>query len=262
MGLAHEAAARITRAQGSLRLAVDITALILSCNTGKPPEKTHGTQALPSPVLNFPSMFCPNCRAEYRPGFVRCADCDVPLVAALAARDTAQPMNSGRMELLWEGDDLALHTSLLAELQAAGIHCFSQAMNTYPGVHGYDPFPIRPMTASGHQVAVLSSDLQVAQEILEKLLDQEPPNLELPAQLESSDAPFEASPTSEEEFAREIWAGDDEELTSFLRDALRENQIPLRSEKAGPQTKIYVQPSQEKRAREVVREVIDAVPPK
>lgn len=27
--------------------------------------------------------FCPECRAEYRPGFWRCADCDVALVASL-----------------------------------------------------------------------------------------------------------------------------------------------------------------------------------
>lgn len=28
-------------------------------------------------------MFCPECSAEYREGFSRCSDCDVPLVAAL-----------------------------------------------------------------------------------------------------------------------------------------------------------------------------------
>ena len=27
--------------------------------------------------------FCPRCKSEYRPGFSRCADCDVELVAAL-----------------------------------------------------------------------------------------------------------------------------------------------------------------------------------
>ena len=27
-------------------------------------------------------MICPGCGAEYRPGFTRCADCDVPLVEA------------------------------------------------------------------------------------------------------------------------------------------------------------------------------------
>ena len=37
-------------------------------------------------------MFCPVCRDEYRPGFTRCATCDVELVPALgqAARPVAQ----------------------------------------------------------------------------------------------------------------------------------------------------------------------------
>jgi hypothetical protein len=34
-------------------------------------------------------MFCPNCGAEYRPGFVRCSDCGVNLVASLPARTAA-----------------------------------------------------------------------------------------------------------------------------------------------------------------------------
>jgi Putative prokaryotic signal transducing protein len=28
-------------------------------------------------------MYCPKCRSEYRPGFTRCKDCDVTLVAEL-----------------------------------------------------------------------------------------------------------------------------------------------------------------------------------
>ena len=35
-------------------------------------------------------MFCPLCKAEYRPGFTRCADCDVPLVHELS-RDQPGP---------------------------------------------------------------------------------------------------------------------------------------------------------------------------
>ena len=30
-------------------------------------------------------MFCPQCKAEYRSGFTRCSDCDVPLVTSLPA---------------------------------------------------------------------------------------------------------------------------------------------------------------------------------
>jgi len=29
-------------------------------------------------------MFCPKCRAEYREGFLKCADCDIELVGELA----------------------------------------------------------------------------------------------------------------------------------------------------------------------------------
>jgi hypothetical protein len=29
-------------------------------------------------------MFCPQCRAEYREGFLRCSDCDIPLVDQLS----------------------------------------------------------------------------------------------------------------------------------------------------------------------------------
>jgi hypothetical protein len=36
-------------------------------------------------------MFCPNCRAEYRPGFARCSDCDVELVENLPPPNTQDP---------------------------------------------------------------------------------------------------------------------------------------------------------------------------
>jgi hypothetical protein len=36
-------------------------------------------------------MFCPVCRDEYRPGFTRCATCDVELVAALDGGAAAKP---------------------------------------------------------------------------------------------------------------------------------------------------------------------------
>ena len=32
-------------------------------------------------------MFCPQCKAEYRPGFIKCSDCHVELVETLAPPD-------------------------------------------------------------------------------------------------------------------------------------------------------------------------------
>jgi hypothetical protein len=36
-------------------------------------------------------MLCPKCRAEYRPGFTRCSDCDVELVEELPPVDPQDP---------------------------------------------------------------------------------------------------------------------------------------------------------------------------
>jgi len=43
-------------------------------------------------------MFCPQCHTEYRPGFDRCADCDLPLVQTLP-----EPPPPTAPEELYEG---------------------------------------------------------------------------------------------------------------------------------------------------------------
>ena len=40
-------------------------------------------------------MFCPQCRAEYREGFFRCTDCDIPLVDQLSADRSVTDRQSG-----------------------------------------------------------------------------------------------------------------------------------------------------------------------
>lgn len=41
-------------------------------------------------------MFCPECRAEYRPGFTECKDCGLPLVVALEVPRQEEPPESPR----------------------------------------------------------------------------------------------------------------------------------------------------------------------
>jgi hypothetical protein len=36
-------------------------------------------------------MFCPGCKAEYRPGFTRCSDCEVELIDKLAETEPDRP---------------------------------------------------------------------------------------------------------------------------------------------------------------------------
>ncbi|HEX4582436.1 MAG TPA: hypothetical protein VH139_10255, partial [Acidobacteriaceae bacterium] len=79
-------------------------------------------------------------------------------MTSLIAEDAdAEPTPTGRLDLLWEGENLALHTSLLAHLDAAGIRYFTRPLGVFPGVRRWDLFPIQPMTRFGYQVAVLSS---------------------------------------------------------------------------------------------------------
>ena len=78
-------------------------------------------------------MFCPQCKAEYRVGFIRCSDCDVELVDHLPvempaeAEEVARKFEAGRFEAAPElvvirtfqsGLDADLAKSVL---QAAGI---------------------------------------------------------------------------------------------------------------------------------------------
>ncbi len=74
-------------------------------------------------------MICPECRAEYRESFVRCADCGVALVhstpGALVAPEQGYDQATQDEEdpfcLFWRGDDPRLQGELCQVLGEAGI---------------------------------------------------------------------------------------------------------------------------------------------
>ena len=76
-------------------------------------------------------MFCPQCKAEYRQGFTRCADCDVDLVCEPpAAVNGLGPWGKAgaRAEVsddpfcsFWRGDDPRVHAELCELLNEEGI---------------------------------------------------------------------------------------------------------------------------------------------
>ena len=78
-------------------------------------------------------MFCPVCKAEYRPGFARCADCDVDLANTLApeAFQAIQAwenplLSGGYTELLWNGEDPHFYLRLLWAVGRIGIPCLGR----------------------------------------------------------------------------------------------------------------------------------------
>jgi hypothetical protein len=58
-----------------------------------------------------------------------------------------------------------------------------------------------------------------------------------------------------------VWAGSDPRTIEFLTAAMRENDIPIRTASDDGLTIVYVPPSNAARAREIVREITEGVPP-
>src|SRR2546428_6483776 len=102
-------------------------------------------------------MFCPQCKAEYRQGFTRCADCDVDLVYTLPATESdsakisqaASPVESDEDPFcsFWKGDDARIHAELCSVLDDADIphktvrrqdHLFN--LSNYPAFQVGVPF--------------------------------------------------------------------------------------------------------------------------
>src|SRR5258707_4038589 len=73
-----------------------------------------------------PIMFCPDCKAEYLPGVIRCSDCDVDLVEALSPSDNSAKNelidgSLGTIKRLWSGKDEERCITLCERLKAVGI---------------------------------------------------------------------------------------------------------------------------------------------
>jgi hypothetical protein len=171
----------------------------------------------------------------------------------------AQPQ--GAFIMLWAGEDPALHSALLEELESAGIPFIDKPMGDDEVAPTADPLPIDWKPRFGFEVAVRSEDYAAAEPILEKLLGDEPADVELPARDET---PGQEPPlvfATETHPAVEVWAGSDDHIAQFLTAAMQENEIPMHLENSGEQTKISVSAANEARAREIVREIVEAAPP-
>jgi hypothetical protein len=84
--------------------------------------------------LSAAHMFCPNCHAEYRQGFIRCADCEVELVAelpnaAMVPRGRSEPDEAGGVNEnpedpfceFWKGEDPRIHAEICELLDQEGV---------------------------------------------------------------------------------------------------------------------------------------------
>ncbi|MGB2590729.1 MAG: hypothetical protein WBG02_18210 [Candidatus Acidiferrum sp.] len=168
----------------------------------------------------------------------------------------------GSLVMLWAGEDPVLHSSLLEALQSANIPFIDRATGDDDVAPAADIFPIDWKRQFGFEVAVPSTSLVAAEEILEKLLDEEPVDMELRAdESVSPPAVAEAKPAVIGQTTCAVWSGADEEQAGFLSRALKENEIPVRVEKKGNEGTLYVPPEEETLAREIIREIVEGAPP-
>jgi len=101
-------------------------------------------------------LYCPQCSAEYRDGFLECADCRVPLVSVLPPERKPQPEIS--LVAVFETNDSFALTLAKASLDDAEIpYALTGGDQRFTGaIHGFGI----PPTAFG----VFSSRIEVAPE--------------------------------------------------------------------------------------------------
>jgi hypothetical protein len=109
-------------------------------------------------------MFCPLCKAEYRPGFDRCSDCRLLLVG------TEQEAKLVSVHRIWKGDRQHKFDAVLAALSDAGIAFYpKQKVSTKPRIWIFG-IPITGYQSTfQYEVWILRSDLEKANETIRAL---------------------------------------------------------------------------------------------
>jgi|HubBroStandDraft_3_1064219.scaffolds.fasta_scaffold84049_1 hypothetical protein len=214
-------------------------------------------------------MFCPVCKAEYRQGFTRCADCDVDLVyelpaAAIVLLETFDPGNPEEDPFcsFWKGDDPRIHAELCALLGEQDIR--HKTIRRQDHLFNWN-------TRSAFEIGVPFSQFDRAEGVVKDAYggENEPVSEEVrvPLELPELVEPRELRPAWDpkrwypEDATVEIWEGDQQEMGELLVASLVENRIHARVTETKGAYGLFVLPGDETRAREIVREVVEGVPP-
>jgi hypothetical protein len=212
-------------------------------------------------------MICPSCKCEYRAGVTQCSDCGVPLVDALDAPAAPLPEDDS-IVAIWDGNDPRDFAQVKEALDKAGIPFMG------PVPTGYF---ILPSTRPKLELAVSLADRERAEKVMlelealgddpDKLTPEEREALALPEsesvdQDEAAIVPSNVPEDWDDDVAvTEVWNGDEEHFANTLVACFRENGIPSHRLTENGRWRLVVRPEQEARAKEIVREVVEASPP-
>lgn len=211
-------------------------------------------------------MFCPQCKAEYLPGFTRCSDCDVDLVEHLPEADHGSDADVPDESLreVWTGEDQDECVSICERLRVANIP-FKVIQHRKQFLKGLE---------RSFKIGVPSKFRSDAKEVIEKGRldftdegeDQRVMELQVEDDLVSDrgvDSDRKATDCRPEDATVEVWFEATPRDSWMVESSLRENNIRARVETShNGSRKIFVTPDDESRAREIVREIKDGMPPK
>jgi hypothetical protein len=220
-------------------------------------------------------MFCPVCKSEYRQGFTECSDCGVPLVETLhdAAAASSKPVDPQTAVLLWSGTSAQSSAAIGRALDDAHVAHHDTAKNVGP---------LPGLTTAVYAIFVHQRDHDAARAALEsarlqlEAAPQEGDEADEPDDRGSIGAGAGHSEEAEEPLAptnyvpedfdpedatSEVWSGSDRRTAEGLAMCLRENGIGSAVSHQNAVARISVLPGDELRAREIVREVVEASSP-
>jgi hypothetical protein len=220
-------------------------------------------------------MYCPLCGAEYRPGFSICSDCQVGLVPDPPAAASGEPGSErSSFVAVWVGDDPLKHGEICEALDGRKIpgrtlHREDRSFNlaTQPAFEVFVPADL----ADAARKAI--KEIDRADEDAAPLSESETPEEEDRSEADNEDGgTLDLDPN---DATVEVWSGKDAHTAAMIVSSLRENQILCRAEpvvaapknapkkapdEVGPTT-LFVFPQDQRRAKEIIREIVDAVPP-
>jgi hypothetical protein len=219
-------------------------------------------------------MFCPGCKAEYRAGFTRCSDCNVALVEHLEETHvhSNNPELSGTPELLWTGTDPAARAGIVEALETAEIpyHERGDKVGSWPGwsrqvyaifTHARDHHKATAaLEAASRQRNMAPEDSEEAPRHSNAPLQDSPVN-------DDDDDSYEVPPDyvpedfDPDEATVEVWSGQNATTRDNLITCLRGIGIGSATDDSAGQLRIRVTPSSQKRAKEMIRQIIDASDP-
>ena len=218
-------------------------------------------------------MFCPNCRAEYRPGFTRCSDCDVPLVEHLDETDvhSNNPELSDTPELLWTGTNAQMRAAIVDALESAGT-AYHERRDQVGVLRNWsqEVYAIFTHTRDHHAASAALQEVTGRRESAPAHADDDPDNSDTSLQAQPSaaaddeddlsDVPLDYVPDDfdPDEATAEVWSGRDATTTQNLVTCLSNIGIGSATDELAGQLRIRVTPSSQKRAQQMIRQIMEA----